>query len=218
MDGARSPYEAFASPLCQITGIVVYICKTERKRRRQTMKRLISVFMSMTKVLSKVSGAMLMCNCVIMCVHVVLRAVFNSGVPGVYEIVQYTMLTIVSLSLAENELGGGNIVVTVVLDKMKPRAANILSISMYVFMISFMMYILNNQIRMTVRRYYSGALSPVLSIPHWIMMIIICVGLLFFIIACITKLYNMIVGHKALQNEKLSIDQIAAEAVIKSEF
>ena len=95
------------------------------------MKKLIDSFSKMAAALSKISGILLLIMSVGVCVHVILRGFFNSGIQGIYEFVQYTMMTIVCLTLAENELSGGNVIVNFVLDKLKPRSANIVEIFMY---------------------------------------------------------------------------------------
>ena len=155
---------------------------------------------------------------ILVCGHVIMRAFFNSGILGTYELVQYGMLVIVSLTLAENELNGGNIIVNVLLDKMRPRTANILSIAMYGITILFMSYVLYNQIGMIANKLADGSVTGTLGIPHWIIVLMICIGLFFFIIAFIIRAYNMIVSHKTIENKKRTIDEIAAATEIKSEF
>ncbi|MCL1828511.1 MAG: TRAP transporter small permease [Oscillospiraceae bacterium] len=182
------------------------------------MKKFISAFSTFASLLSKLSGIVILLLCITVCVHVILRGFFNSGVSGVYEIVQYGMLTVVAFTLAENELTGGSIVVSVLLDKMRPRIANIFGITMYVLTALGMAYVLYNQILMVGQKYNNGAVTGVLLLPHWILVIIICIGFFFFIVSFLIKIYNMIEKHKTLQNEKLTIDQLAADAVIKSEF
>ena len=95
------------------------------------MKTFISKFSSLMTLFSKLSSLLLLLMAVLMCIHVIMRGFFNSGVLGIYELVEYLMLAIVSFSLAENELSSGSITTTVLLDKMKPRTANIIQIVMY---------------------------------------------------------------------------------------
>jgi TRAP-type C4-dicarboxylate transport system permease small subunit len=102
-----------------------------REVAANNMKKFVSIFSTMTSWLAKASGILLLLMSILVCCHVILRGFFNSGILGTYEIVQYGMLVIVSLTLAENELTGGNIIVNFLLDKMKPRVANIFSIVMY---------------------------------------------------------------------------------------
>lgn len=182
------------------------------------MKKIIDVFSKFASVLAKISGILLLVMSVTVCVHVILRGFFNSGIQGVYELVQYTMLTIVSLTLAENELTGGNIIVNFVLDKFKPRVANIIEIVMYFITIGGMIYVLYNQIQMIFQKYATGGITGVLGIPHWILVTIVCIGLFFFVLAFIVRVYNMITNHKNIDNRKLTNDEKAATMEIKSEF
>lgn len=182
------------------------------------MKKLIDTFSKMAALLSKVSGILLLIMSVGVCSHVILRGFFNSGIQGIYEFVQYTMMTIVCLTLAENELSGGNVIVNFVLDKMKPRSANIVEILMYFLTIGGMGIVLYYQIRTAVQKFNTGGITGVLGIPHWILVSIVCVGLFFFILAFIVRVYNMILNHKNIDNRKLSDDERAASMEIHSEF
>lgn len=161
---------------------------------------------------------MLLLLSMLVCVHVILRGFFNSGILGTYEIVQYGMLVIVSLTLAENELTGGSIIVNFVIDKMKPRAASILSIVMYFITIFFMSYVLYNQIGMVAKKFVDGSETGTLAIPHWVLVALICVGLFFLVVAFIIKVYMMITNHKSIVNTKLTLEEIAANTEVNSEF
>lgn len=168
--------------------------------------------------LARASGIMLFAMSILVCIHVILRGFFNSGVLGTYEIVQYGMLAIVSLTLAENELSGGNIIVNFLLDKMKPRTANVVSIVMYFLTIAGMSYVLYNQIGMVVKKYIDMSVTGTLAIPHWIIVLVVCIGLFFFIIAFIIRVVGMITNHKNIENKKRTLDEIAAQTEAKSEF
>jgi TRAP-type C4-dicarboxylate transport system permease small subunit len=182
------------------------------------MKKFVTIFSAMTSWLAKFAGIMLLLMSILVCAHVILRGFFNSGILGTYELVQYGMLVIVSLTLAENELTGGNIIVNFVLDKMKPRVASVVSIVMYFITIFFMSYVLYNQLGMIGRKLADGSVTGTLGIPHWIIVIMICIGLFFFVIAFIIRAYNMIISHKSIENKKRTLDEIAASTEIKSEF
>jgi len=182
------------------------------------MKRLISAFSSMASVLSKISGIMLILVAITVCIHIILRIFFNSGVKGVYEIVQYVVLVVVSLTLAENELTGGSVVVSFIIDRMKPRVSNVFSIVMYSITIVGLAVVFYFQLGMITQKYRLGAISSVLGFPHWILVLLICVGLFFFILAFIVRVYNMIAGHKDIKNVKLNLEEKAAATQIHSEF
>ena len=172
----------------------------------------------MASVLAMVSAIVLLITCMLVCAHIIMRGFFNSGFVGIHEIVQMAMLLVVSFTLAENELSGGTVVVNVLLDKMKPRTANVLSVAMYILAAAGMAYVLYNQMQMVIRQHVIGAITGVLHVPQWILVAIICIGLFFFIIAFIVKIHNMIENHKNLQETKLTKDQIAAETIARGEF
>ncbi|NLM21531.1 MAG: TRAP transporter small permease [Peptococcaceae bacterium] len=182
------------------------------------MKKFIDSFSTMAQWLAKFSGILLLLMSILVCCHVILRGIFGSGILGTYELVQYGMLVIVSLTLAENELSGGNIIVNFLLDKMRPRVANLFSIVMYFITIVFMCFVLHNQVGMIGTKLADGSVTGTLGIPHWILVSLICIGLFFFIIAFIIRVYNMITQHKTLDDRKRTLEEIAAEQEIKSEF
>ena len=172
----------------------------------------------MASVLSKIAGALLILLAFVVFIHVVMRGVFSSGVSGVYEMVQYGMLVVVSLTLAENEITGGSIIVSFIIDKFKPRVTNVFGIAAYCLTICGMIVVLYFQLRMIMQKYSQGTVSPVLALPHWILVIFICIGLFFFIIAFIIRVYNMISGHKDIVNVKLTLEEKAAATQVTSEF
>lgn len=172
----------------------------------------------MASWLTKVAGLMLLLISLLVCAHVILRGFFNSGIDGVYEIVQYGMLTIVSITLAENELTGGSIVANFILDRMKPRVANIFSIVMYAVAAVTIAVVIYNQIGMVGQKLANGAVTGVLFIPHWILIVIICIGLFFFTIAFLIKVVTLIRNHKNVGDRALTADEIAAEMTANTEF
>lgn len=182
------------------------------------VKKLVNAFSKMAAMLSNVSGIMILIMSIAVCVHVILRAVFNTGIQGIYEFVQYAMMTVVCLTLAENELTGGNVIVNFILDKMRPRVANIVEIVMYFITIIFMCVAVYYQILTAIQKFNTGGITGVLKIPHWILMAIVCIGLIFFVFAFIIRVYNMITNHKSIDDRKLSDDERAAAMEVHSEF
>lgn len=169
-------------------------------------------------LLSKLSALLLILMAVTVCIHILLRAFFNSGVSGVYELVQYTMLAIVAFSLAENQLTNGSIITTFLLDKMKPRVANIIQIVMYFITVCVMLFVFYNQIRMAIQAFNTGASTDVLGISNWIFITIVCIGLFFYAIAYAISAYTLIDNHKNLTDEKISYEEKAANMASSSEL
>jgi phosphotransferase system glucose/maltose/N-acetylglucosamine-specific IIC component len=81
-----------------------------------------------------------------------------------------------------------------------------------------MAYVLYNQIGMISKKLADGSVTGTLAIPHWILVLMICIGLFFFIIAFLIRVFGMISNHKNIENKKRSLDEIAASTEIKSEF
>jgi TRAP-type C4-dicarboxylate transport system permease small subunit len=182
------------------------------ERGKATMRSFVAFFTKFANRLTQFSGILILLLSLLVCAHVILRGIFNSGIDGIYEIVQYTMLTVVSLSLAENELTGGSIIVNYLLDKMKPRTANIVMIIMYGISLAFMGYVLYNQVLLTTGKLDNGAVTGVLQIPHWLIGFVTCLGLFFLLLAFVVKIYNMVSGHKDIIGRKLTADEIALAA------
>ncbi|MDY6825564.1 MAG: TRAP transporter small permease [Bacillota bacterium] len=198
------PTSCWHDDLMQVLIQVLYIHLkfSMRKVAQKTMNKFVSTFSMMASWLAKLSGILLLLMCLLVCVHVIMRGFFNTGILGTYELVQYGMLVIVSLTLAENELTGGNIIVNFLLDKMKPRISSILSISMYIITILFMSFVLYNQVNMVGKKFADGSVTGTLAIPHWILVLLICIGLFFFIIAFIIRIYSMLSDYKKLKDQE----------------
>ena len=182
------------------------------------MKRFNEVFTKLMTLLSKFSALLLLVMAILVCIHVIMRGLFNSGLKGIYELVQFFMLAIVSFSLAENELSAGSITTTFLLDKMRPRVANIINIVMYSITVCAMGYVFYNQTRMITQKLRNGACSDVLGVPHWILIVLICIGLFFYMIAYIMKVYSLITNHKNLSDHRITDDEKAANMVAASEI
>ena len=75
-----------------------------------------------------------------------------------------------------------------------------------------------NQTKMISQKLLNGAKSEVIGIPHWILIIIVCIGLFFYTIAYVLRVYMLIDNHKNLTDKKLTNDEKAANMASSSEF
>lgn len=182
------------------------------------MKKFNEIFTKLMTLLSKLSALLLLVMALLVCIHVIMRGLFNSGLQGIYEIVQFFMLAVVSFSLAENELTAGSITTTFLLDKMRPRVTNVFNIIMYSITVCVMGYVFFNQTKMVAQKFSNGACSDVLSVPHWILIVIICIGLFFYMVAYILKVISLVANHKNLTEKKITNDEKAANMVAASEI
>lgn len=168
--------------------------------------RSISAFMNM------IAGAGIFVVMVVVVLNIILRLLFNSPIDGTYEIVQYGILLAISLALADNELADGNVMVSFLLEKMKPRVANIFLIAMNIIALITMGFITFNQFRMVATKYANRAATSILHIPHWILVLILALGFLTLVLALLLKLITLCQRHKSLPDHTLTPDEIAEQS------
>jgi TRAP-type C4-dicarboxylate transport system permease small subunit len=182
------------------------------------MKKADEVFVKISRTLNDISGFVLfVIICFVFC-HVLLRAALNMPIPGIVEIVQYGIFAVVILGLSNNELEGGNIVVTFLTDRMKPKTSNLFSIIMYIVATIMMAIITWNQFGMISQKLHDGYYTTILKIPHWILMIILVIGLFVMVLSCIIKVIRMLNTHKKLSVKVRTAEELALQMDIKAEF
>lgn len=180
------------------------------------MKKADEIFVKISRILNDISGYVLfIIVCFVFC-HVLLRAAFNLPILGIMEIVQYGIFVVVILGLSNNELEGGNIVVTFLTDRMKPKTSNLFSIIMYIIATIMMALITWNQFGTISEKLHDGYYTTVLKIPYWIFMIILVIGLFAVMLSCIIKVIRMLNTHKSLSVKSLTAEELALQ--MKAEF
>lgn len=176
------------------------------------MKTVERVCRGISAIMNFIAGAGIFLVMVVVVLNIILRALFNKPIDGTYEIVQYGILLAVSLGLADNELADGNVMVSFLLEKMKPKRANIFSIVMNVVSLVTMAFITYNQFQMVITKYQNKAASAILLIPHWVLVLILALGFLTLVLALFVKLTMLIQRHNSLPDRVLTADEIAAQS------
>lgn len=182
------------------------------------MKRFDEIYVKLVRMLNDIAGFLLLAVSCLVFIHVLMRAFFNLPILGIYEIVQYGIFVIVVLGLANNELEGGNVTVTFLTDRMKPKTSNLFSIIMYVAASVIMALLTVNQTRMITSKLNDGAVTTLLKIPHWILMVILVIGLFTIVLSCVLKVVRMIGKHKGLSVKSLTAEELALQMDINAEF
>lgn len=184
------------------------------------MKLIDKTFVSFAKFVNCFSAVMTVIIMALVVLNILMRVIFNLPITGAYEIVSFGILLVVSLALANNELGDGNVVVTVLLEKMSPKKANAFSIAMYFLSVILMGVVTYQLFLMITTKYGQGATSPILLFPHWIIVAILTLGFLTLFFAVLIKLIRMIVQHRHLSNRVVSLEEklMQAENISNSSF
>ena len=144
--------------------------------------------------------------------NVLTRFFFNAPIHGTYELVQYTLLLTVALALAENELTGGNVRVSFLLEKMSPRTENIVNLITTFIVLIASCFVAYTQFGIVSTKYKNHAITGELGIPHWILVLILAVGFLTLTFTFALEIVTMIRQHKTLTDKKLTADEIALKA------
>jgi len=168
------------------------------------------------KGMNTVAAAGLFFVMAIVALNILLRVFFSISIAGVYEIVQYGILLLVSMALSHNEFDDGNIVITVIVERLKPKTANIFFITAYIVSVIGVSAIVYNQYNMIFTKYANNATTGVLLIPHWIIVAVLTLGFLCLLLTLILKLVRFISTHKSLPDKALTAEERAEQETLES--
>ena len=170
------------------------------------MKKFESYCEKAAKGMNYIAAAGLFFIMLIVVLNILSRAIFGYTFAGTYELVQYTILLVVSLALSHNEFDNGNIVITFFIERMKPKTANILFIIMYFVGICGVSAVIYNQFKVILVKYANKAVTGVLLIPHWIIVIVLTLGFCCLLLTIILKLVRFITTHKSLPESRAAAE------------
>lgn len=176
------------------------------------MKTVERICRSISAAMNMIAGFGIFLVMAVVVLNIILRALFNSPIDGTYEIVQYGILLAVSLALADNELADGNVMVSFLLEKLKPKTANVYSIAMNVVSLVTMAFITYNQFQMVITKFQNKAATAILMIPHWILVLVLALGFLTLVLALFVKLVSLVQRHNTLPDHVLTADEIAEQS------
>jgi TRAP-type C4-dicarboxylate transport system permease small subunit len=171
------------------------------------LKKIEALFVKLAQIMNSIAAVGLFIIMVVVVLNILMRMFFNRPFMGTYEIVQYGLLLVVSLALADNELADGNVVVSFFLEKMKPKTANIFNIATGSLGIIVTGFVTWNQWRMILQKYNNRAASAILMLPHWIIVLVLTLGFFTLFVALIVKVLRFIERHDSLPDARPTIEE-----------
>ncbi len=162
-------------------------------------------------VLNGIGAAGVFAVMILVVLNVILRKLFNAPIAGTYEGVIYGMLTVVCLGLIYNELRDGNISISFFLEKMRPKTANVIRIITTAISTVLMGSITVNQYSMIIAKYNNHAVSDVLNIPHWIIVLILTLGFAALTLVLLLKTVLLVMNHKSLPDHIMTAEERAEQ-------
>ena len=176
------------------------------------MKRIELAMNTLFRYSNAVSMIILFSVMLVAVANVVLRAVINFPILGTLDYVRLMTLCAVSFALAYNESLDGNVAVTLVVDMLKPKAANIINCFTNIFSLAFTAFAVKLLFDAFLGTVNKGDLSETLKWPLYIFYFIMMLGFIMLTIALILKLINRIATHKDLPNKRATLEEIAKES------
>jgi TRAP-type C4-dicarboxylate transport system permease small subunit len=171
------------------------------------LKKIETLFVKLARIMNTIAAAGLFTIMVVVVLNVLMRVFLNRPFMGTYEIVQYGLLLVVSLALADNELADGNVMVSFFLEKMKPKTANIFNITTTSLGILITGFVTGNQWRMILQKYHNRAASAILMLPHWIIVLVLTLGFFTLLVALIVKVLRFVAKHSSLPDVRLTHEE-----------
>jgi TRAP-type C4-dicarboxylate transport system permease small subunit len=165
-------------------------------------KKIETLFVKLVQVMNSIAAVGLFAIMVVVVLNILMRIFFNRPFMGTYEIVQYGLLLVVTLALADNELADGNVMVLFFLEKMKPKTANIFNIATGSLGILVTGFVTWNQWRMILQKYHNRAATAILMLPHWIIVLVLTLGFCTLFVTLIVKVLRLIEKHNFLPDAR----------------
>jgi len=126
--------------------------------------------------------------------NVLLRAFLDMPILGAYEIITYSIMIVISLTISSCALYDGHIAVSFIVDALPPRIRNIIEAITGVISLVIFYYVGKALILYAVKTHSVGELSSVLKIPYSLLVSIIFFGFILFVIVNIWKLIKSVVN------------------------
>lgn len=134
-------------------------------------------------------------------VNVITRTIFNAPIYGAVEIISYFALVLGAFALAWNEIGDGNITMTLLTDNMRPLPKNVCQFFTSILSALFytaISYKYFEEISVTLAK---GTATTTVGIPMWIVNTIMTLGFVVATLALLLKAFRCAVFMKTYNKE-----------------
>lgn len=158
-------------------------------------------FKKISKTFDLIAAIILLLTCLLVVLNIITRSLFDAPIFGIYEIVCYTSLIMVSLALANCAIQGGHINLTLLLEKLSPKNQRFLEIILSVVILINFVLISWNLVLYMIARYVVGDVSAVLRIPLQYIVVFIVFG---FVLLTLTPLVKIIEEIRKLHKASLN--------------
>jgi len=168
---------------------------------------LVRIFTIMGYCAGVVGGFMML----LATVNVILRQLFAAPIFGTVEIVSYCGLLLGAFAIAYNEIGDGNITMTLLTDKMPPVIKNIVEFCMSTLAAVFYGAICVRYFKEIFVSLEKATTTQTIMLPMWIINTIMCIGFFFGTLALALKAARA-VAFLIAKAKGIETDEEGAEA------
>ncbi len=131
---------------------------------------------------------------ILVTVDVIMRGAFSKPLMGAYELVQYFMVPLVFFALFFTTYEKGHIAVSVMTERLKPRAKVVIYIFGYVISLVLFALITWQSVMYGLRLFNSGEESLALGIPSYPFAFVVALGSAFTSLVLLANLIETIAG------------------------
>jgi TRAP-type C4-dicarboxylate transport system permease small subunit len=121
----------------------------------------------LSRILIAIGIAFLLLLTFIMVVSVILRYFFNSPIPGILEIIEYMMVTLLTLGLAHTAVAKRNIIIDMLITHLPPGFHDGFIAAASVLSLGFFALVTWASVLYAQSQYEVMAVSSILHIPRW---------------------------------------------------
>jgi len=157
-------------------------------------KSLDSIAGTMSRWGRWVGMVMMVAIIILVTVDVIMRGAFSKPLLGAYELVQYFMVPLVFFALFYTTQEKGHIAVSVMTERLKPRAKTVIYIFGYVVSLVLFVLITWQSVMYGLRLFNSGEESLALGIPSYPFAFVVALGTAFTCLVLLANLIDTIAG------------------------
>ncbi len=173
------------------------------------MKSFAYKYDKINKVITGIGGMILIVNIVIVIANIILRRVFNAPIFGSTEYVQYISLIVGALGLCQNEWYNGNVTMTLVLEKVSAKTADILRLICSIVSTIGFTYVSILMVNDVFAKMAKDVVTNTLKMPKWIFVAILAFGVIMLTITIFVKMLMQI--HYLRTGERINVMKMDPE-------
>ena len=170
------------------------------------MKKLATTFDRINHAITGIGAVILVVNVLLVVANIILRRVFNSPIYGSTEYVQYISLVVGALGLCQNEWFDGNVTMTIVLELLPKKAAEVMRFICGIISSVGFAYVSYLMVNDVFNKFAKNDVTNMLKMPRWIFVAVLAFGIIMLTVSIIVK--TIIQGYAVATGREFNVKDL----------